>query len=108
MAERAVGAFGGIDYLVNNAAIFRGMQVAPLIAVDWDYYKRFMNVNMNGALLCVRACYRTMGKRGGGAIVNQSLDRGVDGDRLLRHRQARAERHHAVARARARPAEASA
>jgi NAD(P)-dependent dehydrogenase (short-subunit alcohol dehydrogenase family) len=31
-----------------------------------------MDVNMNGALLCVRACYRAMKKRGGGAIVNQS------------------------------------
>ena len=31
-----------------------------------------MNVNMNGALLCTRACYRSMRERGGGAIVNQS------------------------------------
>jgi len=29
-------------------------------------------VNMNGALLCTRACYRSMRQRGGGAIVNQS------------------------------------
>ena len=72
MAAAAVDAFGGIDLLVNNAAIYHGMQIAPLIGVDWDYYKRFMDVNMNGALLCVRACYEHMAKRGGGAIVNQS------------------------------------
>jgi len=72
MATAAVDAFGGIDYLVNNAAIYHGMQIAPLITVDWDYYERFMNVNMNGALLCVRACYESMAKRGGGAIINQS------------------------------------
>lgn len=72
MAATAIEAFGGIDYLVNNAAIYHGMQIAPLITVDWDYYKRFMDVNMNGALLCVRACYESMAKRGGGAIVNQS------------------------------------
>ena len=42
------------------------------ITVDWDYYQRFMGVNMNGALLCTRACYEHMTARGGGAIVNQS------------------------------------
>lgn len=72
MAKAAIDAFGGIDYLVNNAAIYHGMQIAPLITVDWDYYQRFMSVNMNGALLCVRACYESMAERGGGAIVNQS------------------------------------
>jgi 3-oxoacyl-[acyl-carrier protein] reductase len=72
MAAVTLEAFGGIDFLVNNAAIYHGMQIAPLIAVDWDYYKRFMDVNMHGALLCVRACYEAMAHRGGGAIVNQS------------------------------------
>jgi NAD(P)-dependent dehydrogenase (short-subunit alcohol dehydrogenase family) len=72
MARAAVDAFGGIDFLVNNAAIYHGMRIEPLIQVDWDYYRRFMDVNMNGALHCVRACYRAMRERGGGAIVNQS------------------------------------
>lgn len=72
MAASTITAYGGIDFLVNNAAIYAGMQVAPLIAVDWDYYKRFMDVNMHGALLCVRACYESMGKRPGAAIINQS------------------------------------
>jgi NAD(P)-dependent dehydrogenase (short-subunit alcohol dehydrogenase family) len=72
MAAATVDAFGGIDFLVNNAAIYHGMEVAPLIAVDWDYYKRFMDVNMHGALLCARACFESMVARGGGAIVNQS------------------------------------
>jgi NAD(P)-dependent dehydrogenase (short-subunit alcohol dehydrogenase family) len=72
MAAATVEAFGGIDLLVNNAAIYHGMQLAPLIAVEWDYYKRFMDVNMHGALLCVRACWEAMSQRGGGAIVNQS------------------------------------
>lgn len=72
MAATTIEAYGGIDFLVNNAAIYAGMQVAPLIAVDWDYYKRFMDVNMHGALLCVRACYESMGKRPGAAIINQS------------------------------------
>ena len=72
MAKKTIDAFGGIDFLVNNAAIFGGMQIAPLVKVDWDYYTRFMEVNMNGAIHCTRACYRSMRERGGGAIVNQS------------------------------------
>jgi 3-oxoacyl-[acyl-carrier protein] reductase len=72
MAAQAVARFGGIDFLVNNAAIFGDMQRAPYIDVDWDYYTRFMNVNVNGALLCARACVPHMRARGGGAIVNQS------------------------------------
>jgi NAD(P)-dependent dehydrogenase (short-subunit alcohol dehydrogenase family) len=72
MAERTVEAFGGIDFLVNNAAIFGDMKLDSLLKVDWVYYTRFMNVNLDGALLCTRACYRSMRERGAGAIVNQS------------------------------------
>ena len=72
MAGRTLAEFGGIDYLVNNAAIFGGMKLDLLLTVDWDYYKRFMGVNLDGALVCTRAVYRKMAKRGGGAIVNQS------------------------------------
>jgi 3-oxoacyl-[acyl-carrier protein] reductase len=72
MAAQTLAEFGGINYLVNNAAIFGGMKLDFLVSVDWDYYKKFMSVNMDGALLCTRAVYRKMAKGGGGAIVNQS------------------------------------
>jgi NAD(P)-dependent dehydrogenase (short-subunit alcohol dehydrogenase family) len=72
MAAAAVDRFGGIDYLVNNAAIYGGMKLDTLLKVDWDYYKSFMGVNQDGALACTRACYEHIAARGGGAIVNQS------------------------------------
>ncbi|HKT00474.1 MAG TPA: SDR family oxidoreductase, partial [Rugosimonospora sp.] len=72
LAERAAAEFGGIDYLVNNAAIYGDMAFDFLITVDWDYYRRFMSVNMDGALVVTRAVYPHMQRRGGGAIVNQS------------------------------------
>ena len=72
MAAFAVERHGGIDHLVNNAAIYGGMKLDILLTVDWDYYQRFMNVNLNGALLCARACWPAMKERGGGSIVNQS------------------------------------
>ncbi len=71
MAGAAVDAFGGIDHLVNNAAIYGGMRLDLLTTVDWDYYRRFMSVNMDGVLLCTRACLSELAARKG-AIVNQS------------------------------------
>ena len=72
LCATTVERFGGLDLLVNNAAIYGGMQLDTLLTVDWDYYRRFMAVNMDGALVVTRACYRAMRKRGGGSIVNQS------------------------------------
>jgi NAD(P)-dependent dehydrogenase (short-subunit alcohol dehydrogenase family) len=72
MADATVAAYGGIDLLVNNAAIYGDMQFDLLITVDWDYYRKFMSVNMDGALVVTRAVYGHMQKRGGGSIVNQS------------------------------------
>lgn len=72
MAATTVERLGGIDLLVNNAAIYKGMQIEMLLTVDWDYYRRFMAVNMDGALVCTRACWEPMAARGGGAVVNQS------------------------------------
>lgn len=72
MAEATVAAYGGIDLLVNNAAIYGEMAFDLLVTVDWDYYKKFMSVNLDGALVVTRACFSHMQARGGGAIVNQS------------------------------------
>ncbi len=72
MVAAVTEELGGVDFLVNNAAIFGGMQLDVLIGVDWDYLQRFLAVNLLGALNCTRACFRSMRKRGGGAIVNQS------------------------------------
>lgn len=72
MVSNASEEFGGVDYLVNNAAVFGDMKLDLLLTVDWEYLQRFMGVNLMGALVCTRACYRTMAERGGGAVVNQS------------------------------------
>lgn len=72
MAAAAVETCGGIDYLVNNAAVYHGMRIEGLTTVDLDYFHRFMAVNLYGALYCTRAVVGPMAERGGGAIVNQS------------------------------------
>jgi 3-oxoacyl-[acyl-carrier protein] reductase len=72
MGRAAKDAYGGVDFLVNNAAIYGNMEMHSLLTVPVDYYQRFMAVNMNGALLATRAVWESMAARGGGAIVNQS------------------------------------
>ncbi len=72
MASTVTDQLGGIDYLVNNAAIYGGMQIDSLLHVDLAYYRRLLEVNLNGALYVTRACHRAIAERGGGAIVNQS------------------------------------
>ena len=72
LVATVAGEWGGVDGLINNAAIYGDMEFDLLISVDWDYYRRFMSVNMDGALVMTRAVYPSMQDRGGGAIVNQS------------------------------------
>lgn len=72
MAASAMDAFGRIDHLVNNAAIFGDMELASITNVDYDYLNNFMNVNLMGALHCTRSVMKPMAKGGGGSIVNQS------------------------------------
>jgi NAD(P)-dependent dehydrogenase (short-subunit alcohol dehydrogenase family) len=72
VVARTVAEYGGVDLLVNNAAIYGDMAFDLLITVDWDYYRRFMSVNLDGALVMTRAVWREMKARGGGAVVNQS------------------------------------
>jgi 3-oxoacyl-[acyl-carrier protein] reductase len=72
MAAAAVEAFGGIDVLVNNAAVFAGLSRAPLPDLPVERWQRVLDVNVTGVFLCTRAVVASMRARGGGAIVNQS------------------------------------
>ncbi len=74
MAVRTAERFGGIDILINNAAVYGGIEnknfVRPFdeIAIqDWD---KMMAVNLKGMWLCCKAVTPFMKKRGQGKIVN--------------------------------------
>lgn len=71
-AKAIADKFGGIDYLINNAAIFGDMQASGYLDIDLGYHDKFMAVNAYGCLLMTRAVVPYMQQRGGGAIVNQS------------------------------------
>jgi 3-oxoacyl-[acyl-carrier protein] reductase len=73
MAGAALGRFGRIDVLVNNAAIVDvARQPSDLISEEeWD---RVMQVNVKGPWLCVRAVLPAMREQRGGKIINLSSD----------------------------------
>ena len=66
---------GGLDILVNNAAILLSGPFAEMAMADWD---QVLAVNLRGAVLCARQAFRLMRERGG-AIVNVSSLGGVPG-----------------------------
>ncbi|NGY04869.1 SDR family oxidoreductase [Solimonas terrae] len=70
LAEQAVAAFGHIDYLVNNAAMFGNLDFNPLMSVDLGYLNKLISVNMLGAVVMTRAVVPHL--KQGAAIVNQS------------------------------------
>jgi len=72
LATTAHREFGGIDILVNNAAVFAGLSRAPLTELPVERWKRVMDVNVTGAWLCMRAVVPYMQDRGGGTVVNQA------------------------------------
>jgi NAD(P)-dependent dehydrogenase (short-subunit alcohol dehydrogenase family) len=73
----AVTAFGGIDFLVNNACSFldKGLQSSR---AEW---LASLNVNLVGGAIFVREVAPHMRRRGGGAIVNFSSIAGKHGQR---------------------------
>lgn len=72
MAKAAFDTFGGIDILVNNAAIFASLRGGPMSDISVDRWDRTMAVNVRGPWLCICAVVPYMRQRGGGAIVNQT------------------------------------
>jgi len=67
LVAAAVAHFGGLDALVNNAAIDYRASLEAHDAGAWD---RVMAVNARGPLLCVQQAVAAMRERGGGAILN--------------------------------------
>jgi len=70
LAEAARAALGGVDILINNAAIYAGLERRPFEALDAAIWDKVMAVNVKGVWQMSRALTPLMREAGGGAIVN--------------------------------------
>jgi NAD(P)-dependent dehydrogenase (short-subunit alcohol dehydrogenase family) len=85
MAAETVRAFGRIDILVNNAAVFSTIKLKPFEEIDVAEWRKVMDVNIIGVALCCRACVPHMRKAGGGRIINLASGAPIKGVPLFLH-----------------------
>ena len=76
-----VRAFGHIDILINNAALFTA---APIAEIAREDYSRVFDINVGGTLFTLQAVARHMIARGGGGrIINMASQAGRRGEPLV-------------------------
>ena len=85
MAERALAWAGSLSILVNNAAIYAGIERKPFWELEEAEWDRVMAVNLKGAWLCAKALFPAMQQRGRGKIVNVASATVFSGSPLWAH-----------------------
>ncbi|NTT88021.1 L-iditol 2-dehydrogenase [Tabrizicola fusiformis] len=79
--DEAVRVLGGIDILINNAALFTA---APIVEITRQDYDRTFAVNVAGTLFTMQAVAKHMIARGqGGKIINMASQAGRRGEGLV-------------------------
>lgn len=77
----AIGLMGGIDILINNAALFTAAPIAEITRAEYD---KVFAVNVAGTLFTLQAVARHMIERGtGGKIINMASQAGRRGEPLV-------------------------
>ena len=76
--DATVAAYGKLDVLVNNAAIWRGGHVLETTGEQWD---TVLDINAKGVFLGTKLAIPEMRKAGGGSIINISSTAGLVGSR---------------------------
>lgn len=72
---------GGIDILINNAALF---DLAPIVEITRQSYDTLFSINVAGALFTLQAVAKSMIARGqGGKIINMASQAGRRGEALV-------------------------
>ena len=85
MVAETLAAFGAVDGLVCNAALFATLELQTFDAIAPELWDRVMAVNVKGPWLCTRAVVPEMESAGGGSIVMVSTNRIHQGFPLMLH-----------------------
>jgi dehydrogenase/reductase SDR family member 4 len=75
LVEKTLEIYGGIDIIVNNAAI--NPVFGPILQTDTAVFDKIMEVNVKGPLELCKLAYPSMKARGGGSIINISSIEGL-------------------------------
>ncbi len=67
LVEATVQRFGGLDILVNNAAVRMETPFEEITLEDW---RRVIATVLDGAFLCTQACLPQLARGGAGAVIN--------------------------------------
>jgi len=85
MAAETMKAFGRIDILVNNAAIFSALELKPFEKIPVAEWRKVMDVNIMGVALCSAACVPHMRAGRYGRIINLASGAPLKGVPLFLH-----------------------
>lgn len=85
MVEETVRAFGKLDIMVTNAALFADLDQKSFLEIDEAEWDRVMQVNTRGVFTCVKAAVPEMKKNGYGKIVNVASGTVFKGTPMLLH-----------------------
>ena len=79
--EQVVSTAGGVDILVNSAAVF---DLAPVVEITRESYHRLFSINVAGTLFTMQAVAKVMIEQGrGGRIINMASQAGRRGEPLV-------------------------
>ena len=94
MAVAVRCALGGVDVLINNAAIYAGLRQRRFEEIPESKWDRVMSVNVKGVWMATRAIVPLLREARGGAIVNVSSATAMSGPPNWLHYVASKGSHH--------------
>lgn len=72
--EKTVERFGSIDIFFNNAGITSARK--DIVDIDMNFYRKLMDINVNGIVLGLKYVLRQMYKQGYGSVINTASQKG--------------------------------
>mgnify|MGYP001160034846 CR=1 FL=1 len=82
MVANTLDAYGKIDVLINNAAVFATIPRRKFYDIPYDEWNKVLHVNITGSYLCASAVVPAMRQAGQGRVINISsgtVPQGVPG-----------------------------